>query len=298
MNIFANFNPIFIVIPILFLLTFNLGTKLKITNFKQLYYSPKAVLIGLFSQIIILPLFAILIGKFFALSNIFQLGLLLIAASSGGSSSALFTYLIKGDLELSILLTTCSALLSIFTLPFWLFIVFQSEITYLILLKIIGQNLILCLLPLILGFYIHKYSNNNKLYLCILNKLNALIFPLLILVTTLFFIQHFATLQTSGLTLFISVLCLIISAMSFIYIINFVDYFNLFKLNNAAQKRTLVIEVGIQNAAQAITIAISPLTFNSEILAIPAIIYALLMNFVLIFYIFYAMIIRKKTTFY
>lgn len=295
MNIFANFNPIFIVIPILFLLTFNLGTKLKIANFKQLYYSPKAVLIGLFSQIIILPLFAILIGKFFALSNIFQLGLLLIAASSGGSSSALFTYLIKGDLELSILLTTCSTLLSIFTLPFWLFIVFQSEITYLILLKIIGQNLILCLLPLILGFYIHKYLNNNKLYLCILNKLNALIFPLLILVTTLFFIQHFAILQTSGITLFISVLCLIISAMSFIYIINFVDYFNLFKLNNAAQKRTLVIEVGIQNAAQAITIAISPLTFNSEILAIPAIIYALLMNFVLIFY---TMIIRKKTTFY
>lgn len=86
--------------------------------------------------------------------------------------------------------------------------------------------------------------------------------------------------------------------MSFIYIINFVDYFNLFKLNNAAQKRTLVIEVGIQNAAQAITIAISPLTFNSEILAIPAIIYALLMNFVLIFCIFYAIIIRKKTTFY
>ena len=72
MNIFANFNPIFIVIPILFLLTFNLGTKLKIANFKQLYYSPKAVLIGLFSQIIILPLFAILIGKFLHYQTFFN----------------------------------------------------------------------------------------------------------------------------------------------------------------------------------------------------------------------------------
>ena len=48
---------------------------------------------------------------------------------------------------------------------------------------------------------------------------------------------------------------------------------------------TLVIEIGMQNAAQAITIACSPLIFNNEIIAIPAIIYALMMNLILLAYV-------------
>ena len=52
-----------------------------------------------------------------------------------------------------------------------------------------------------------------------------------------------------------------------------------------AVRRTIVIEVGMQNAAQAIAIAFSPFIFNSGEMAIPAIIYALLMNVVLLIYV-------------
>jgi len=58
----------------------------------------------------------------------------------------------------------------------------------------------------------------------------------------------------------------------------------LFRLSGK-ERRTLVIEIGMQNAAQAITIACSPLIFNNEIIAIPAIIYALVMNIVLLAYV-------------
>jgi BASS family bile acid:Na+ symporter len=51
------------------------------------------------------------------------------------------------------------------------------------------------------------------------------------------------------------------------------------------ERRTLVIEIGMQNAAQAITIACSPLIFANEIIAIPAIIYALMMNLILLAYV-------------
>jgi BASS family bile acid:Na+ symporter len=51
------------------------------------------------------------------------------------------------------------------------------------------------------------------------------------------------------------------------------------------ERRTIIIEVGMQNAAQAITVACSPLVFNNEIIAIPAIIYALMMNIILISYV-------------
>ena len=58
-----------------------------------------------------------------------------------------------------------------------------------------------------------------------------------------------------------------------------------------AVRRTIVIEVGMQNAAQAIAIATSPIIFNSGEMAIPAIIYALLMNIILLLYV---LIIKHK----
>lgn len=59
----------------------------------------------------------------------------------------------------------------------------------------------------------------------------------------------------------------------------------------SAVRRTIVIEVGMQNAAQAIAIASSPFIFNSGEMALPAIIYALLMNVILLTYVY---CIRKK----
>ena len=51
------------------------------------------------------------------------------------------------------------------------------------------------------------------------------------------------------------------------------------------ETRTIVIEVGMQNAAQAIAVASSPLIFHNDIMAIPAILYALLMNVILLIYV-------------
>ena len=53
----------------------------------------------------------------------------------------------------------------------------------------------------------------------------------------------------------------------------------------ASERRTIIIEVGMQNAAQAIAIAGSPFVFNDGRIAIPAIIYALMMNIVLLIYV-------------
>ena len=51
------------------------------------------------------------------------------------------------------------------------------------------------------------------------------------------------------------------------------------------EQRTIVIEVGMQNAAQSIAVASSPLVFNNDTIAIPAIIYALMMNVILLVYV-------------
>ena len=64
----------------------------------------------------------------------------------------------------------------------------------------------------------------------------------------------------------------------------------LLKLNDKEQ-RTITIEVGMQNAAQAIALAASPFVFNDSIIAIPAIIYALMMNIILLIYV---VLVRTK----
>ena len=57
------------------------------------------------------------------------------------------------------------------------------------------------------------------------------------------------------------------------------------------EQRTIVIEIGMQNAAQAIAAATSPFVFNNELIAIPAILYALMMNLVLLTYV---TLVRRK----
>ena len=54
---------------------------------------------------------------------------------------------------------------------------------------------------------------------------------------------------------------------------------------NGREQRTIIIEIGMQNAAQAISIASSPFVFANDVMAIPAIVYALMMNVILLAYV-------------
>ena len=115
-------NAILIVLPILTILMFDLGLTLKPQDFKLIVQRPKPVLIGLIGQIILLPLIAwgiieVLSTFNFHLSSLFIIGIMLVACSPGGSSSNVFSMLAKGDVALSVTLTACSSIITLFTLP-------------------------------------------------------------------------------------------------------------------------------------------------------------------------------------
>jgi len=109
--------------------------------------------------------------------------------------------------------------------------------------------------------------------------LKRIAMPALLLLVTVFFFQHKQTIieQFGSLGLMMSVLILACTGCGAL-----LSW--LFRLTGK-ERRTLVIEIGMQNAAQAITIACSPLIFNNELIAIPAIIYALMMNLILLAYV-------------
>jgi len=95
-----------------------LGLSLTIDDFKRVVKYPRAVVIGLISQMILLPVLCFLLVKLFGLAPELAVGLMLLAASPGGPTANLYSHLYKGDVALNISLTAVNSLLSLFTLPF------------------------------------------------------------------------------------------------------------------------------------------------------------------------------------
>jgi len=95
-----------------------LGLSLRIADFKRVVVYPKAVLIGLSCQMLILPATCLGIAHVFELPPELAVGLMLLAASPGGATANLFSHLAKGDVALNITLTAVNSVLSLLTLPF------------------------------------------------------------------------------------------------------------------------------------------------------------------------------------
>ena len=104
-------------------------------------------------------------------------------------------------------------------------------------------------------------------------------FPALMFLAALFFIQYADTIGSYIGLLGPATAALILLAMGGGMLLA-----RVFRLDRAV-RRTLVIEVGMQNAAQAIAVAASPLVFADGEMAVPAIVYALLMNVILLLYL-------------
>ena len=104
-------NTVWIVMPILIVLMFLLGTDLKVKSFVDVARNPKAVVAGMVGQIIVLPLLAFGVGWALGLSPVYFMGLVLIACCPGGSSSNVFSMLARGDVALSVTLTAISSVI-------------------------------------------------------------------------------------------------------------------------------------------------------------------------------------------
>ena len=277
-------NTIFIVLPLLTILMFDLGLTLKPQDFKLIAQRPKPVIIGLVGQIILLPLIAWLIIQSPITNNLsplFLVGIMLVACSPGGSSSNVFSMLAKGDVALSVTLTACSSIITLFTLPLIMAWVTASvgEATdiHLPIGNLLIQNIVLMVVPISIGFIVNIFREQAAAK--IHNVLKRIAMPALVLLVTVFFFQHKQTIVNEFASLGCTMTILILATTGCGALLAW-----LLKLTTK-ERRTLIIEIGMQNAAQAITIACSPLIFNNEIIAIPAIIYALMMNLILLVYV-------------
>ena len=277
---------IWIVLPILILLMFDLGLSLRFDDFARVVRQPWPVAVALFGQLVLLPLIALGLAWAFRLPPVFFIGLVLIACCPGGSSSNVFSKLAGGDVALSVTLTALSSVITLFTIPLimsWATdLVGESVGISLPVGNLIKQNLVLMLLPVLLGIGLnYAWPQAARRTDKVLSKLA---FPLLLVLITVFYIQHHRTILEN-----IGVLGLCVTALILVAI-GCSSLLSRLVRTDSRKRRTVIIEVGMQNAAQAIAIASSPIIFANEQMAIPAILYSLMMNIVLLIYV---CIVRK-----
>ncbi len=141
-----------------------LGVGLSLTagNFKNLFLYPKSMIVGLTSQIIVLPLIAFLISYFSGLPLPLKVGLIIIATCPGGTTSGLLTYFFRGNVALSITFTSFNSIITLFTIPFLvnqslLFYYGQGTKIHLSYLETIIQIFTITIIPAAMGMLIKKY---------------------------------------------------------------------------------------------------------------------------------------------
>ena len=274
-------NTVWIVLPVLIALMFQLGIELDRQAFAGVARRPAAVVAGLLGQLALLPLIAFGVGLAFRLPPVYFLGLLLVACCPGGSSSNVFSMLAKGDVALSVTLTALSSLITLFTIPLVMgfaarFVaVHAGAAIELPVGKLLVQNIVLLFLPMLCGALFRHWRPRAARR--VHELLGRVAFPALMLLAAVFFVQYASTILENLGVLGLAAGALILLAMA--------GGSLLARLFRRAVRRTIVIEVGMQNAAQAIAVATSPLIFDSGEMAVPAIVYALVMNVVLLSYL-------------
>lgn len=276
-----------LVIAVLFYLMLGLGTSLHMRDFLELTHRPKSYLLGLFGQIMLLPLTCLLLCQVFSFDSYTTVGLLLVASCSGGASSNVLTLLVRGNVALSSALTLSSTMISIVTLPLiinFAMVHFVGKSTALALPidKTMGQLLLTMAFPLALGMLLRRWPKISGWLLWSVKK-TSLYF--LIAMISLFVWENSSLLFAQAQLLIVPIVLLILLAGSSIAV------FSRLLAVSPQDTRTLIVEVGIQNAAQAMTIALSPYLLNDSRFAAPAIVYALVMNLV---FVGFALIFRLK----
>lgn len=255
------------------IIMFGLGLSLAKDDFKRVLKYPKAITVALICQMILLPILCFFLIKISGLSPALAVGTMLLAASPGGATSNLYSYLAKGDVALNISLTAINSVLSLFMLP----LIVNLSLTHFMdsgqfipmQFKKVTEVFAIVLLPVTIGMLIKKlkpgFSDKIVKWVKIVSAL------LLVVIIIALVIQEKQILADNlgdiGLPL------LIFNIMSII-----VGYY-IPRLMKIEKKQSIAIsmEIGIHNGTIAIYVALSVL--QNAAMSVPPAIYSIMMFF-------------------
>ena len=258
----------------LIIIMLGMGLSLVIDDFKRIIVYPKAILVGLVNQIIMLPLIGFGIAVAFPLAPEIAIGIMILAACPGGPTSNLIAHLAKGDTALSVTLTALSSFITILTIPFIINFALEhflekGEMIRLDVMDSIKNIFVIIIIPIIIGMLIRKYAPGfSKKMEKPVRIASAIVLALVIIGIVVKEKENFVSyFQQAG------IVALLLNVVTMV-----VGYFSA-RLFRITDKRaiSISIESGIQNGTLAITIAV--VLLGSTEFAIAPAIYSLLMFF-------------------
>lgn len=269
---------------ILAFMMIGLGLELTVKDFLRIRHHPKAIFLALFSQQVILVGMAFFICILFKPSPLLAIGLMLLAASPGGPTANLISYIFKGDVALNLTLTALNSIICTFTLPFIVnlsmhYFLGESQSVAMPIEKI-TQVFLIIFVPVCLGMLIRSLAPNTALQLNKPMRLFSVIFLFSIFLYALYKERFNVTEYFSEIGVAIALFCLI----------SFLVGYLVPHLSGISDKqaRACTFEVGIHNTGMALTIALSVL--SNTTIAIPAGIYTI---FMYIFATLFGMLLNK-----
>ena len=257
---------------------FALGLNLTLNDFTKVLKKPNNLIVGLFSQLLILPLIGLLFVKAYPMREEFQLGVFLLLTLPSAVMSNYATKLVHGNVALSIILTSLCALFSFITIPIFLslFSIFIFEGNFEVDLLTFSLKLFLFMsFPTFLGVLLRsKYPKYISTKTFALDRAALFLFLFIIfyaIYTERFNLRSYFE-DTGGISFIIVFLILIL-------VFTVTDLF----IEDTGSKRAIRIEALLQNGAMGIVVGAQ--IFDKIAYITPIAIYALVQYIVLMFYI-------------
>jgi bile acid:Na+ symporter, BASS family len=249
-----------------------LGLSLRLEDFVRVLARPWPVAVGLLCQIVLLPAICFVLVYFSDLPPAISVGMMLLAASPGGTSAALYTHLARGDVALSIALTALTSLVALVTLPvianLSMSVFYGSERVVQIELLQIVQIFTIAIVPALIGVFIHARYPAFAATLERPVKLLATVFLALVVLAAL--VSQWQLLAVWGTS--VGLLALAFSLISMA-----VGYWVPLALKiERPQAVALSMSIGLHNAALVIALAMSEHMLNDPEMAIPPATYGLI----------------------
>lgn len=231
---------------LLMVVMFGMGLTLKIEDFKLVFTRPKDIMIGCAAQFTVMPLLAWLLGTLFQLDPALLAGVILVGTCPGGTSSNVITYLSKGDVALSVGMTSVNTLLAPFLTPAITYFLLRTTVTvdpfsmFMSIIKVV-------IVPIALGFIINKlFGEFTQKLVTVLPSVSVVAICLIVAAV----VSHNAEkIMTTGAVVFVVVI-----------LHNLLGYACGFGIGkalhmDASKTKAVSVEIGMQNSGLATSLA-------------------------------------------
>lgn len=248
------------------IIMFGMGLTLKAKDFAIVFKKPIPVIIGILAQYIIMPVVAFALAKLLNLSPELAAGLVLVGACPGGTASNVMVYLAKGDVPLSVAMTSCSTLLAPILTPLVL-LLFAGEWIPVDAGSMFLSIVQVIIIPIVLGILINYFLPK-----AVEKSTEAL--PLVSVVAIVAIVAAVVsgnrdTIATTGALLFVAVILHNVFGLLFGYLVGALTGLDV------TQRRAISIEVGMQNSGLGASLAT---TYFSPATALPSAVFSVWHN--------------------